>query len=228
MIAEKKKFLAGGGMLVGFLVVMVIIFSPVFEGKNGLDHLDDLYNSISKGSAYYIPGMQKEASAFQGTQVSVELTFSSETQARQTALLLERGGARVGVASEKLTVAGDLGQILAVGLEDADRMYHNQGEAVATQYGYDARQVLYNWYSALMSMEKQLQKQKQFKQAKVVALIVKKAVECAYNFYSIEAKKISDSLGIVIFSLVFYVIYTLWYGYGILYLFAGWGMKLEH
>jgi len=32
----------------------------------------------------------------------------------------------------------------------------------------------------------------------------------------------------VTFSLVFYVVYTLWYGFGIMFMFEGSGMKLEH
>jgi hypothetical protein len=53
-------------------------------------------------------------------------------------------------------------------------------------------------------------------------------VEPAYNYYGIEGQKISDRFGVVIFSLIFYVIYTLWYGFGIMYLFEGVGLKLEH
>jgi hypothetical protein len=37
-----------------------------------------------------------------------------------------------------------------------------------------------------------------------------------------------DRLGVVVFSLVFYVIYTLWYGFAIMFIFEGWGMQLEH
>jgi hypothetical protein len=32
----------------------------------------------------------------------------------------------------------------------------------------------------------------------------------------------------VILSLLFYVVYTLWYGVGVLYLFEGLGLKLGH
>ena len=56
----------------------------------------------------------------------------------------------------------------------------------------------------------------------------KKAIECSYNYFGIEAKKISDSVGIVTFSLVFYVGYTLWYGFAVMFMFEGWGMRLEH
>ena len=75
---------------------------------------------------------------------------------------------------------------------------------------------------------KGLKKQKQFEAAKVVSQVVKKAVECSYNYYQIEPQKISDRAGIVIFSLAFYVIYTLWYGFSVMYMFEGWGLKLEH
>jgi hypothetical protein len=33
---------------------------------------------------------------------------------------------------------------------------------------------------------------------------------------------------VVIFSLIFYVVYTLWYGFAIMFLFEGWGLQLEN
>ncbi|NIR12585.1 MAG: hypothetical protein GWN86_00960, partial [Desulfobacterales bacterium] len=46
-------------------------------------------------------------------------------------------------------------------------------------------------------MEKDLKRQKKFKEAKIVALVVKKAVESSYNYYKIEPQKIGDRWGIV-------------------------------
>ena len=51
MIANQKKFYSGAILLSAFMVVLIIIFMPVFDGHNGLSYLDSLYNSISKGSA---------------------------------------------------------------------------------------------------------------------------------------------------------------------------------
>ncbi len=62
----------------------------------------------------------------------------------------------------------------------------------------------------------------------MTATIQKKAVETAYNYFEVEPVHIMDKLGLVIFSLAFYVIYTLWYGFAILFLFEGWGLKLSH
>ena len=229
MIEKKKQFWGGVVMMLGFIVVLIIIFMPIFNGQNGLDYLDALYNSISKGSAYYIPKVQDETDKFMGKSVSVTLSMANQDQAQQTAKLFSAGGgAKVTVTDASLKVSGDLGKILANSLRDADAMYHNNGEKVSGKYGYNEKRVLYNWWKAFKEMEKDLKRQKLFKEAKVVALIVKQAVESSYNYYKIEPQKISDRVGTVIFSLLFYVIYTLWYGFGIMYMFEGWGMKLEH
>ncbi|MBW2020041.1 MAG: hypothetical protein JRI58_10320 [Deltaproteobacteria bacterium] len=228
MIANKKEFFGGAGMMAAFIVVLIIIFMPLFGGQNGLNYLDNLYNCISKGSAYYIPKVKKETDKFMGSLVSVTLKMENETQARQTAHLFRQGGASVSTSGAELKVAGDLGKILKNCLADADYMYHNDGEKVSGKYGYQEKRVLYNWWKAAKAMEKDLKKQKMFKEAKVVALVVKKAVESSYNYYKIEPQKIGDRIGIVIFSLIFYVVYTLWYGFAIMFMFEGWGMKLEH
>ena len=107
-------------------------------------------------------------------------------------------------------------------------MYHNRGDMLSGRYGYPERQVLYNWWKALGIMDRELKAQKRFDAAKVIALVNSKAVETAYNYYRIEPQKIGDRLGTVLFSLIFYVVYTLWYGFAILFLFEGWGLRLEH
>jgi len=88
--------------------------------------------------------------------------------------------------------------------------------------------VMYNWWTASKEMDKDLKKQKKFKAADMVASVEKKAVETVYNYYRIEPQKISERYGIVVLSLIFYVIYTVWYGFAFMYLFEGWGLKLEH
>ena len=107
-------------------------------------------------------------------------------------------------------------------------MYANDGAAISTKYQMEERAVLYNWWNALAAMEKALKAQAKFEAAKIVDLVRTKTVETAYNYYRIEPQKIGDKIGVVIFSLIFYVVYTLWYGFAIMYLFEGWGLQLEH
>jgi hypothetical protein len=227
-IVDKKEFFLGTGLLVAFFVVLVLFFSPLFNGQNGLAYLDNLYNSISKGSAYYIPDLKKEVADYTGNSINLSLTMENEQQAAQTAKLFNQGGALVNTSGNQLQVSGDLHGIMQNCLDDADMMYKNSGTELSSKYGYPERQVMYNWWMAIKEMDKALSKQELFKEAKVIGNVSKKAVETAYNYYKIEPQKISDKYGIVIFSLIFYVVYTLWYGFAILFMFEGWGLKLEH
>lgn len=233
MIAQKPKFYKGVFLLATFTVVLVIMFSNVFPGpnntkQNGLNYLDALYNSISKDSANYIPGLKKNAAEYASVAVSATIALADEKQATQTVTLLEKAGAEAKASGKQITVNGMLGQILTACLEDATSMYNNDGQKISTKYGMDERQVVFNWYTALKSLSKDLNHQKKFKEAKVIDTILKKGVELSYNYYKIEPLKISESIGIVSFSLVFYVIYTMWFGFAVLFLFEGWGLKLEH
>jgi hypothetical protein len=228
MIAQKKPFFCGVVMMAGFILILILIFSPIFKGQNGLEYLDDLYNSISKGSAYYIPKLKEKSNSFSNTNIELKLLFESEEQADKSARLFVKNGSAAEVSGNAISVSGDLGQILKGSLEDADLMYQNNGNALKDKYDYGEKRVLFYWWNALTAMEKELKKQKKFKEAKIVLAIKKKAVETSYNYYQIEPQSISDRYGIVIFSLVFYVIYTLWYGFGIMFLFEGWGLRLEH
>jgi hypothetical protein len=228
MIEHRKEFMGGVGLMITFIIVLIIFFTPIFDGKNGLNYLDNLYNSISKGSAYYIPKIKEQSAAFKGSSVGVTLQLADKNQAEQTTSLFIAAGAETIVTGAAIKVTGDLGLILEDCLADADAMYHNEGEKVSGKYGYDERHVLFNWWRAFKEMEKSLKKQSKFKEAEIVALTVKKAVEPAYNYYKIDPQNITDRIGIVIFSLIFYVVYTLWYGFGIMFMFEGWGMRLEH
>jgi len=228
MIANMKQFYTGFGLMIGFVIVLILFFLPLYNGKNALDYLDNLYNTISKGSAYYIPKASEETKKFKDTSVSVNLKMADSKQAEQTSALFKAGGAEVTVSGAELKATGNFEKILQNALVDADAMYKNDGKQVAGKYGYEERRVLYNWWKAFAEMDKDLSKQKRFKEAKAVVLIQKKAIEPSYNYYTIEPQNIGDRWGTVLFSLLFYVIYTLWYGFAILFMFEGWGLRLGH
>ncbi|MBU4287682.1 MAG: hypothetical protein KKI12_05850, partial [Proteobacteria bacterium] len=83
MIAHKKEFFGGVALMGAFIAVLIAIFMPIFKGQNGLDYLDALYNSISKGSAYYIPKVKEETDTFIGNNVTMALKMADENQAQQ-------------------------------------------------------------------------------------------------------------------------------------------------
>jgi len=231
MIHNKKEFTGGLVLIVTFFIVLITMFQPIFDGHNALGYLDNLYNSISKGSAYYVDNLKEEAKTVSGTQINVTMKMESETQAADSVVLITAAGATASAQGKELTVSGDYFAILSASLEDADKMYHNDGAALKAKYpvleSKDDRQALYNWNTILAGLDKGLTDQKAFAAAKVAYNINSKVVETAYNYYNVVPEQIRDKAGIVIFSLVFYVVYTIWYGFGILFIFEGWGLKIS-
>lgn len=227
---NKRRLLGGLVMTAIFIVVLAAFFSPIFgKGQNGLDYLDNLYNSISKDSAYYIPDLTDQAAKFNGAKLEAVLTFADKDTAARAAMLFDGANVMVKPDGEKLTLKGDLGKVLTSTLADADAMFHNQGEKLSARYeGKNARLMLYTWWESYKQLERALNRQNAFAQAKFVKVVQAKAVEMSYNYFGIDPQSISERWLIVVFSLLFYVVYTLWYGFGVMYLFEGTGYQLEH
>jgi len=228
MAEQRKLMVKGAVMMVVFFAIMISIFAPVFNDKNGLEFLDALYNSISKGSAYYIPELKEEAEACQEAAISIDLDLSEEKYREQASVLMDKAGVTVKAQGSLLHVSGKLVAILTAVLDDSDMMYHNKGNELRDKYNSNEKYVMYTWYLTLQAMEKRLKNKGKYRESKIIGTVIAKAVECSYNYYMIEPGAISKNIGTVIFSLMFYVLYTLWYGFAIMYLFEGMGMKLEH
>jgi len=229
MIHDKKEFGIGLALIASFFLALFAILSPLLEGgRNTLDYLDGMFNSISKDSAYYIPAVTEKARALDGNHVTLALKAADAGQAERMAKLFTTAGATVTRDGVKLSVSGDLGRMLHATLTDADLMFKNDGEAVSAKYAFEAKRALYDWHQALTAMGKDLTKQEKFKEAKILRDVQTKAVEPAYNYYGIEAVPMSSMIWVALAALVGYVLYTIWYGFAILFLFEGWGIKLDH
>lgn len=228
MIVNKKEFVGGFVLLGLFFVVLFVMFQPLFNGKNAMAYLDAMYNSISKGSVNYIPALRENVKEIDNKNVTLKLSYTTSVQALQSEKMFKAAGVETVLDGKNLEVSGAISAMLNTSLDDADLMYHNNAKAIDEKYGIEARRATFNWWTSLGLMEKALNGQEEFKVAKVTSTVLKKAVETAYNYYEIEPLNIMDEVWLVIFSLVFYVVYTLWYGFAILFVFEGWGLNLGH
>jgi hypothetical protein len=227
LIRNKKMFSVGAFAATTFLGVLLLIFSPIFSGKNGLQFADDSFNRLSKGSSYFIPKVAKSVEALAGRQLRQEIRLDKAEDAADTAKLFAASGATTNVKECSLSVDGDLGTILKSTLTDADAMFKNNGKFVNDKYGMDEKKAMKVWWTALSKIEKNLKKEKKFAEAKIVTDVNKKAIEPAYNFYTIEGENVADHAGMMSGLLVFYVAYTMWWGYSIFFLFDGLGLSMK-
>jgi hypothetical protein len=227
-ISNKGPFTIGALLALSFVGVLILIFSPIYGGgMNGLDFADDLFNKLSKGSSYFIPKLKEANKEFQGKPFSVTITLEKPKEVEQINKLFTAAGSKVDVQGTNLKIEGDLGKTVDLVLKDSDLMFHNQGKELTTAYGMDEKEVMRAWWTALSRMDKFFKKNLKIEEANHISEINKKGIEPAYNFYKIEPQRVVDRAGLMIFLLVFYVFYTMWWGYAIFYLFDGVGLTMK-
>jgi hypothetical protein len=229
MSMQRKLKFRGIIMVVSFFVLLGVIFTPVFPGKmNGLDYMDNLFNMISKGSSYFIPQSISDSEKFAGQSIDVTITMANDEVTAETAKLFTAGGAEVNVMGPEIHIKGDVATIVKSALADADMMFNNEGKPLVDKYGYNEQQVMFNWWTSFNQIGKELTKEHQFDTAKLFGNVQKKAIEPAYNYYGVNIEDWKANIALVLASLAFYVVYTLWYGFGLMYVFEGLGYKIGH
>lgn len=225
MITNKKTFTLGIVLLVSFMAVFAYILSPSFgNGRNGLEYADDMFNSLSKGSAYFIEEEMGKADQMIGHEVNVTIMAADSTQAQTWEKLYTVAGADISVSGTEITLSGDLGGILKTAIADSDAMYNNQGDRIASSYGIEAKAATYGWHTSFKAISEALDKQQRFPESAAIQSVMQKALEPSYNYYGIEPKKVADYAVVVILLLAFYVVYTMWYGFSIYFLADGFGI----
>jgi len=245
--AHKKHLGLGIVMALGFFVIQFLMFSPIFpqtkagEPQNGLQWADELFNELAKGSSYFIPKVAKSNEKYMGKMFSATIKVSkpedkpgdAEQRAqRASQLFMINPGAKVEVKGAELKIEGDLGQVLKAALEDSDAMFHNEGDKLKAKYAAamgtdDVKQIFRQWNNTLPKIDKVFKKDGKIEESQIVSDVTKKAIEAAYNFYKVEPKQVKNEAGLMTFLLVFYVAYTMWWGFAIFFIFEGIGLSMS-
>ncbi|MDQ7835873.1 MAG: hypothetical protein RDU24_10875 [Humidesulfovibrio sp.] len=232
LITNKALFNKGLLLMASFLCIFVSLFLPIWGGAgNGLDAADNMFNRLSKGSSYFIPGVQKQVADLGGKTVTVTAKVKDAKVAERAVANLTKAGATAELKDGSVTYTGDLGVILSAALADADDLFNDRGKAVVDRYALTDKDgekaVVKAWWAVLDPSIKELQKQKLIQEAKVVGQVNKRGLEPGYNFYGIKSEKVLDNVLPLVGLLVFYVVYTMWYGYAIFDMFGGIGLGMS-
>ena len=238
LIVDKKAFSIGMVMSLCFAGVLISMFVPFIDGKTPLEGADDLFNAVSKQSSYYLPEVRKSVAEWNGkpiemkvslypSQPTPELIKTREALAKVAAVVLAKNGAEAAASGSDVTIKGDLGQMFTASLNDAEDAFHNRAEAITSRYGSGPKEVLLSWHLVFDRMHKKSQETSEFERAKALEEVKAKALEVGYNYYGIVPKPASQNVAILGFALVFYLIYTVWWGYAIMYLCDGIGLQMS-
>ena len=167
LIHAKAPFFRGSLMLISFLVLFAALLMPILRDENGkhvtgLEYADNVFNELSKGSSYFIPGVRENLKKVDGKVVTVTVKLKKAALAPVAAMALQTAGATdVSATDGKVTFTGDLGKILASATDDSDALYHNDADKVSQKYGGEnALKVASAWWYLLSPSIKELQKQR--------------------------------------------------------------------
>jgi hypothetical protein len=227
LVVNKREFTKGILLAISFLIVLFIMFMPLFGGENALRAADRLFNSISKGSTNYIADLEKKNKAFEATPVAVSIKFQRPEVLQQATKLMSSAGVQATVQGDTMKIDGKLGVLTGAAIKDSEAMFNNRDSELQTRYGFSGRHALYTWWTIFKRMDVELKKQGKFKEAAFIDTVVKRGVEVGYNYFGIEPQSARSKAGILTFSLIFYVIYTLWWGIAVLFIFEGVGLEMK-
>ncbi|MDK2956475.1 MAG: hypothetical protein PWQ57_1971 [Desulfovibrionales bacterium] len=227
IVHDKKHFILGSVMAVSFLIALSFMFTPHFGGVNAFHASDRLFNTIAKGSTYYMPALQEQIKAFPEDEIDVTLHRGNEKMAALQAILAAKAGFTAVPSPEGLKLQGKLNDLLTAAVRDSDDMFYNKGDEVSARYGMEPKQAMFVWWSLCKDLENSLKQRKDFKAAKLVHEVQARGVEVGYNFYGIEPESASSRIGALSFALVFYVVYTIWWGFALFFLSEGIGLQMK-
>lgn len=224
MIINSRQFYKGLAMIITFTIIFALMISPVINGKTVIQTADQLFNSLTKGSTYYMPKLAKDAARFQGTVFDVSVSAKSKEEAAKISKVFSMAGADVQAEDARVNISGDLGKLAQAALTDADALFNNQKDTVTNKYGIDGKEVVNCWWTVFNALESKYKLEAKSTEMSFVASLKGKGLEVAYNFDGIQADSVKERSGITTFMLLFYIIYTVWYGFAIMYLMEGLGI----
>lgn len=235
LIRERRPFFWGILLLVSFAIMAITMLQPVFRDSEGvrissLQFADAVFNSLSKGSSWFVPQVREEIAALPRTDVDLSVRLARPALAPVILRLLTDTGITDSVFSNgNISFRGNFNAVLKAAAEDAALLYDNKGEELASRYGGEQPlRIAQAWWQLLEPAVKELQRMERLQAARVVEMVVKKAIEPGNNFYGLPVARVAENIPLICAMLAFYVLYAIWYGFGIYRLFEGLGLLGPH
>ena len=255
LVRDKKHFVKGLLMLITFGILFCALLFPIMRDERGnhltgLQYADNVFNELSKGSSNFIPQCRQVSDTMKGKTVTVSIPYKKAELMDTAIAVFKKAGLEAKNDNGRFAFSGDLGAILGLATDMSEKLYQNDAKSVVSLLGMEAELAKVDtskfdpahkdvmaqeavalqaaravWY-ALSPSIKALQKQSLVGEAKAVDQVLRRAVEPGNNYYSVEPVKVKDHIVLLAAMLIFYILYTLWYGFSIFELFEGLGLAM--
>ena len=206
LIKNAKIFNVGALFAVTFLGVLIAILFTALPGKERPRIRGREFQQARERFVLLHSEGRQEQRTVHGKPFSVTIRTDKpedSPETRKSALRtsrrsLPRRGRRSTISGATLKIEGDLGQVLASALQDADAMFRTTARQYRNRYGMDDEKKMFRqWHNGLTRINKEFNKEKKIRRIQDGNAVVKKAIEPAYNFYQIDANKVIDHAGML-------------------------------
>lgn len=226
LVRDRKKFWTGLIGLIFFSLILIFWTSSWGNHKSGLEWADGLFNQLAKDSTYFIPGAVKLAGRFEGITVDFGVNPRWPGTDSLLAKILQANAFSATILNDgRVRIKGDLGLLGKAASADAELLFKGHEKDLQGRYGLEGKEVLYYWWIAFDGLTRRFIQENRSSEADFTRFMTIRVLEPSYNFAGIETRNITENAGTVSFLLGFYVFYTLLYGFSILFIFEGLGIK---
>ena len=225
IIVSPNRFALGTAGLAIFFIVLAVGLCPLTRHGNLLGWADNFFNQLAKNSAYYIPEAQKRADKFSQEKIDLGVHPKDPVDGAKVAQLLVKNDLEARVVGDgRVRIVGNLAGAAKAALADADLEFYNESAQLEARYQMTANEVMYCWWIVFDALTRRYVQEGRGEEANFTKFLMTKVLEPAYNFRGISPRRIQGCLLPVFLLLGFYIVYTLWYGFSIMYLFEGVGI----
>jgi hypothetical protein len=226
IIQNKNKFWVGVSGLILFSLILGFWLSPWGGHRSGLERVDQLFNQMAKNSTYFIPDAVKLAQKFEGTTVDFGIHSRwPGDDTRMGQIIQTNLFSAVLLGDGRVRIKGELGRLGRAALVDAELLFKGKNPDLLAKYGISGKEVVYYWWVAFDGLTRRFIQENRSSEADFTRFMTTRVLEPAYNFAGIEPRSIGENIWTVIFFLGSYLVYTLLYGFSILFLFEGLGIQ---
>jgi hypothetical protein len=225
IIVHPGRFAMGVTGLAVFFILLTVGLCSVTKQGTLLTWADNLFNQLARDSAYYVPEARKRADKFAQEKVDLGVHPNDPVDDAQVAQLLVKNALEAKVLGDgRVRVVGNLAGAARSALADADLEFHNESAQLEARYEMTANEVMYCWWIVFDGLTRRYVQEGRGEEANFTKFLTTKVLEPAYNFRGISPRPIRGCVLPVFLLLGFYIVYTLWYGFSIMYLFEGFGI----
>ena len=227
-VVQPRRLCLGVFGLVALGSVIVLGFLPLIDGRSALVWADDLFNQLAKNSTDHLDEAKQRAQPYEGLEIDISVNPMDVVDDGKVARIVSMAGLEGrAIGDGRVRITGDLGRLSREAIADGELAFRNHTDRLAANRGMPSSEAIYCWWIIFDGLTRRYVQEGRGQDANFTRFVSTKVLEPAYNFRGIEARRTDQCIRPLVLLLSAYIVFALWYGFSMLYLFEGLGIPVR-